>query len=105
MLSDPLPQSKRLRSSSSTSGRGGVTATFSSLPRRGSSGEFGERRYRLGRAIHPCFKRFPIFGRNGDDVPVEHFDFGGFEGLAAHEVAEAGVSFPPPLREWPARRD
>ena len=93
MLRDTLPQSKRLRSSSSASGRGGVTTTLSSLPRGGSAGEFGERRYRLGGAIDPCFERFPVLGRNGDNAPVEHFDFGGFEGLATHEVAKAGVRF------------
>src|SRR5271170_6933591 len=89
MLRDSLPQSKRLQSSSSPSGRGGVTATIPSTPRRASACEFGERWDRLRGAADPSFERLPVLGRNRDDVPLEHFEFCRLDGLAAHEVAEA----------------
>src|ERR1700730_668664 len=91
MLMESRPQSNKLRSSFSESGRGGVTATMLAFPGRRQAREFLEGGNRHGRAVDPGFGTFPILRRNGDDRPVEHVGFGRLQSLAAHEVAEIGM--------------
>jgi len=69
-------------------------------PNRRVAREVLERRDLLRRAVRPSLERFPVFGRDDDDPPLEDIGFGRVERLATDKIAEAGMGL---LRRGRAR--